>query len=203
MGPRAVDHTHLRPVLHPTRWCVFISGRGSNLAALLEKPGIEVRLVVTTDPMAAGCAKARRAGVPVLEIPRQGKTIDWVALDQNLRAASIDAIFLLGFMRIVPASFIAAWSERILNLHPSLLPKYPGLKSIERAFMDREAYGATVHEVVPEVDAGPLLHARTSGHAGDSLKVSLSLAAAEFQVHTDEQRLVKEIVEIWRPQKRA
>lgn len=134
-----------------------------------------------------------RAGVPVL-IPTlmpSGK-IDWANLDQELRRRSIDAIFLLGFMRIVPESFVSKWAGKILNLHPSLLPKYPGLNSIERAVAAGDEVGCTIHEVVPEVDAGPLLLSRRSLASGKTD------SATETLVHIDEQRIVKEIVDVWR-----
>lgn len=186
--------------LRPRRWCVLISGRGSNLAALLEKNEIEIHLVVSSDPAAAGIAKARRSGAPVLIAPRKSSGgLDWSALDVELRARSIDAIFLLGFMRIVPRSFVEAWAGRILNLHPSLLPKYPGLRSIERAFEAGDDIGPTIHEVVTEVDAGPLLISRRSVVASKANQTARALEAAELFVHIDEQRIVKEIVEAWRP----
>lgn len=204
--------THLRP----TRWCVLISGRGSNLAALLEKPGIDVRLVVSNDPEAAGLAKARRAGVPTEVFVTRPATsengvakkasLDWEQLERMLQAYSIDAIFLLGFMRIVPPSFIEKWSGRILNLHPSLLPKYPGLRSIERAVKAEDDCGVSIHEVVSEVDAGRVLVSRTSvskdivsGFAAVTNRPEIYLEPIETLVHVDEQRLVKEIVETWRP----
>lgn len=204
--------THLRP----TRWCVLISGRGSNLAAFLETTGSDgaspVRLVVSNDPEAAGLAKARRAGIPTETIftksAIEGKRpqLDWDTLDKTLEEHSIDAIFLLGFMRIVPASFIEKWSGRILNLHPSLLPKYPGLRSIEQAVKAEDDCGATVHEVVPEVDAGRILSSRVSvskdvvvRYAAATNRPEVYFESIETLVHLDEQRLVKEIVETWRP----
>lgn len=210
--PGSAGTTHLRP----TRWCVLISGRGSNLAAFLETAasdaGSAVRLVVSNDPEAAGLAKARRAGIPteiILTKPTvDGKKpqLDWDALDKTLRAYSIDAIFLLGFMRIVPPSFIEKWSGRILNLHPSLLPKYPGLKSIERAVKAEDDCGATIHEVVTEVDAGRVLASRVSvskdviaRYAAATNRPEVYFESIETLVHLDEQRLVKEIVETWRP----
>lgn len=200
MSARAAWSTHLRP----TRWCVLISGTGSNLAALLEQPETEVRLVLSSSGDAPGCAKARRAGVTLLEIPRlaengiAGKKIDWPHVDQILRSYAIDAIFLLGFMRIVPASFIDAWSGRILNLHPSLLPKHPGLKSIERSFLAKDDCGATVHTVVADVDAGPIHTSRIS--VRDEELSEFNIEAVETLVHIDEQRLVKETAKQWRPE---
>ena len=175
------------------RRCVFISGRGSNLAAVLEVPGSEIRLVVTSDAKATGVSKALRSGIPVFVIPRNSSDgLDWSAVDEALCKRSIDAIFLLGFMRIVPASFVDKWSGKILNLHPSLLPKYPGLKSIERAMLADDDIGTCIHKVVAEVDAGSIVHSRKSIDAGHGARVSPML------VHIDEQRIVKEVVETWR-----
>ncbi len=185
----------LSRVARPTRWCALISGRGSNLASLLEKPGTDLRLVATSDAQAGGVAKARRGGVPVFVIPRkESGALDWNLLDQELKSRSIDAVFLLGFMRIVPPSFVNRWSGRILNLHPSLLPLYPGLRSIERAFHVGDDVGCTVHEVVVEVDAGPILVSRGTLSRGSSC----SLSQTETLVHIDEQRIVKETVDVWR-----
>lgn len=177
--------------LKPCRWCVFISGRGSNFAAalegVLESSSHSIELLLATSDSAAGIAKARRAGVPVLVVPK----IDWDALDLLLRKRKIDAIFLLGFMKIVPKKFIDLWPNRIVNLHPSLLPAYPGLRSIERAHAAGDAVGPSIHLVVPEVDAGAILKQRRSVEAG----VVLSFSEVSFRVHMDEQRLVKELVQ--------
>lgn len=192
MLPLARQSSRQKP--RPIRWCVLISGRGSNLASMLETPGVDLRLVATSDSEAAGVAKARRAGVPVIVLKRkESGAIDWNALDDELRRRSIDAIFLLGFMRIVPASFVEQWQGRILNLHPSLLPKFPGLKSIERAVEAQDDVGCTVHEVVAQVDAGPIVTARLSVNKGPQ-----TLATTETFVHIDEQRIVKESLSLWR-----
>lgn len=179
------------------RWCVFISGRGSNLAAAIEEcreTGPTISLVVSSDEKALGLAKARRAGIPTLVVPKvrdleSGKLkIDWEILDQKLRAARIDAIFLLGFMRILPASFLEKWKGRVWNLHPSLLPSFPGLRSIERAFESKSPLGATLHFVEPEVDSGSIVKQADVGYSDLTRG---SVAAAEFFVHLAEQTLVK------------
>lgn len=184
-------------------WAVFVSGRGSNLAALLDlQDEIDIGLVVTSDPSAYACLRARRAGVRVLEIPRQmsasskNAKIDWAELVEKLCEAQVTAIFLAGFMKIVPQSFLLTWSEKrsqsssgnIINLHPSLLPNYPGLNSIARAFNDAAPLGASVHQVTAEVDGGLVLAQRRTWLNKDSL------SKAEFLVHIDEQRLVREVV---------
>lgn len=182
------------------RLCVFISGRGSNLAAAIEAcrelgdtPKMQLVLVVSSDQSAPGLAKARRAGIATYVAPRGfdnkvGKEkIDWDELSMKLQNLHIDMIFLLGFMRIVPAQFLTAWKEKVINLHPSLLPNYPGLNSIERAFLDGSDMGVTVHSVVPEVDRGPIIRQKKS------LK-GKTLAESEFYVHILEQVLVKKMI---------
>jgi phosphoribosylglycinamide formyltransferase-1 len=104
-------------------------------------------------------------------------------------------------MKIVPKKFIDLWPNRIVNLHPSLLPAYPGLNSIERAHTAGDALGASIHLVVPAVDAGAVLKQRRSVEAGSSLGID----DVSFRVHLDEQRLVKELVQrpiaIWQKSK--
>lgn len=136
-------------------WAVFISGHGSNLQALLDaEPKIQIGLVVSSKADALGIERAHRAGVPVIILP---KDIPWNDLSAELKKRNIDRIFLAGFMRMIPASFVEAWSEKILNLHPSLLPNYKGLRAIERSYEDGAAMGVTIHWVTPELDGGPIL----------------------------------------------
>lgn len=177
------------------RWCIFISGRGSNLSAAIEEcreSGPQISLVVSSDQAASGLAKARRAGIPTIPIPflnssRDEKPkIDWEQLDRTLSSARIDRIFLLGFMKVVPASFLEKWKGRVFNLHPSLLPEFPGLRSIERAIGARAPLGATVHVVEPKVDSGPIIKQTPS-------PFPLDLAMAEFLVHVSEQALVRNV----------
>lgn len=192
-------------MMNRRRWAVLISGRGSNLAALLDlRDEIDIRIVMSSEPKAYGLLRARRAGVPTALTPmvevatKSGQKklrIDWPQLEAELHRAGVTHIFLAGFMRIVPADFISRWQGRILNLHPSLLPQYPGLDSIARAFNERASIGVTVHEVNEEVDAGEIICQRHSLNA-EELK-NYSLASAEFLVHVDEQRVVKEAIRRW------
>lgn len=176
------------------RWAIFISGRGSNLSCLLNTLQSEkIKVVVSSTDKALGVLRARRAGIPVLILPRP---IRWTELDQELKRRGINRIFLLGFMRVIPEQFVGAWKRRIVNLHPSLLPKYPGLESIERSFAERADMGVTVHEVVAEVDAGEKILQRRCLSSQEIPEYSLS--NAEFKVHIDEQRLVEEAFLRWR-----
>lgn len=188
-----IGRAHPRP-----RWAALISGRGSNLAKLLSHlDEIDVRVVVSSDAGAQGLCKAKRAGVPIMLTPTTksltGKPkIDWDELSRNLRDRGVTHIVLAGFMKIVPAKFVSEWHNRIVNLHPSILPAYPGLDSIERAHSDKHSVGVTVHIVNELVDAGEILSQRTSVAA--ELTSKMTLSEAEFFVHVDEQRLLSDVV---------
>ncbi len=155
---------------------VLISGRGSNLAALLNaaQSDYEIVVVIANTPDAGGLDIARSAGVAALAIDHRPFKKDREAferaLDQALRAHGVEIVALAGFMRVLTPFFVRAWAGRMLNIHPSLLPKYPGLDTHARAIAagDAEA-GATVHVVTDEVDVGPILgQARAPILAGDT-----------------------------------
>jgi formyltetrahydrofolate-dependent phosphoribosylglycinamide formyltransferase len=144
---------------------VLISGRGSNMAALLEAARdpdypAEVVLVLSNNPEAAGLETARAAGVEAFAIDHRGrdKAAHEAELTDALRSAGAEVVALAGYMRLLSPAFIEAWRGRILNIHPSLLPKYPGLHTHRRALEagDAEA-GCSVHIVTEGVDEGPVL----------------------------------------------
>lgn len=148
------------------RVAILISGGGSNMAALLasmkgDHPARGV-LVLSNDPEAAGLQRAAIQGIPTAAIdhrPFKGDRAAFeAALLKPLLAARPDIVCLAGFMRILTPAFIAQFAGRMLNIHPSLLPKYPGLHTHARALEagDSEA-GCTVHEVTADLDAGPIL----------------------------------------------
>lgn len=137
------------------RWAVMISGTGSNLQSLLDQDQENLpSVVISSSPTAAGLGKARRLGITTYILE---KSIDWKKLARFLQLWRVDGIFLLGFMRILPAWFLETVKIRVINLHPSLLPHYPGLQAFEKAYADRATLGVSVHEVVAKVDAGPIL----------------------------------------------
>ena len=150
------------PLGRPARLAVFASGRGTNLQALLDAfprghPLGEVALVVSDRQGALALERARSKGVEALHIPWQkGRFAEEV--QGLLKDRGIDAVLLAGFMRILPPSFVEAWYGRLLNIHPSLLPDYPGLHVHERVLAAQEAFsGTTVHFVDQGVDTGPIL----------------------------------------------
>lgn len=135
------------------KMAVLVSGRGSNMQALLDQEGCNIRLVCSHRILAAANFKARRNFIPVFKT----KKIDFSEWKEFLKSRQISKLFLLGFMRIVPEEFIHSFRANILNLHPSLLPLYPGLEAIETSFQDKAPMGVTVHEVIPEMDAGRVI----------------------------------------------
>ena len=148
------------------RVAILISGGGSNMAALLrdmlgDHPARAV-LVASNDPGAGGLARAQAAGVAVAAVDHRAYGRDRAgfeaALLQPILAADPDIICLAGFMRVLTPGFVARFEGRMLNIHPSLLPKYPGLHTHQRALDAGDAQtGCTVHLVTPVLDLGPIL----------------------------------------------
>jgi phosphoribosylglycinamide formyltransferase 1 len=149
------------------RVAVLISGRGSNMAALIaaakdkDYPA-EISLVVSNRGDAAGLAHARTRGIAteIVDSAQYGKDREGFehALNSVLQQHRIDIVCLAGFMRLLSPWFVGQWRDRMLNIHPSLLPAFKGLNTHERALAEGvKTHGATVHFVVPEVDAGPVL----------------------------------------------
>lgn len=174
----------------PKRWAVFISGRGSNLKALLDDRSIEIGGVISSKKDAYGLIRSSAAGLPIHILD---KRIDWDSCHRQLLEWQCTHIWCLGFLRLFPAEFISKWQGKMLNVHPSLLPAYPGLKSIEKSYQDQAPMGVTVHEVIPEMDAGPIiLQERISSHP-------LTLEEAEFLIHKTENKLVRKASHQWNP----
>ena len=142
-----------KPKLSQVRSAVLISGRGSNLQALLDKEGCNIRLVCSHKKSAAGVLKAKRCGIPT----KIFSPFRFAEMEAFLKEKHIEKIFLLGFMKILPEEFVHQWQGQIVNLHPSLLPLYPGTHSIERSFEDKNKLGVSLHTVIPAMDEGPLL----------------------------------------------
>ncbi len=145
---------------------VVISGRGSNLQALLDAAAdptypAEVALVVSNVARAAGLARAEAAGVPIRTIPH-GDFVDRpgfeAAMDGELRNAGVDLVCLAGFLRVLTPWFVTRWHDRLINIHPSLLPAFPGLDTHAKALAAGVRWtGCTVHHVRCTVDSGPIL----------------------------------------------
>jgi formyltetrahydrofolate-dependent phosphoribosylglycinamide formyltransferase len=148
------------------RAAVLISGRGSNLRALIEhcarpRASAAIALVVSNQPAAAGLAHAGAAGIPeeVVDHRCPGGRADFERhLTSTLQAYEIELVCLAGFMRVLSADFVAAWQDRLLNIHPSLLPAFPGLNTHARALAAGvRLSGCSVHFVTATVDGGPIV----------------------------------------------
>jgi phosphoribosylglycinamide formyltransferase 1 len=160
------------------RVAILISGGGSNMLALVrdmvgDHP-VRPVLVASNDPQAAGLAKAAALGIPTAAVDHRAFGKDREAFEAALlvqiKAADPDILCLAGFLRILTPGFIKAFEGRMLNIHPSLLPKYPGLHTHARALAagDTQA-GCTVHVVTADLDAGPILgQARVPVLPGDT-----------------------------------
>lgn len=159
------------------RVAVLISGRGSNLASLLEaarEPDhpAALTLVISNRPAAPGLARAEAAGLPTRVIDHQafGTRLAFErALDRALDESGIELVCLAGFMRVLTPWFVERWSGRMLNIHPSLLPSFKGLHTHAQALAAGVlVHGCTVHFVVPDLDSGPIVaQAAVPVHPGD------------------------------------
>ena len=148
------------------RVAILISGRGSNMAALIDAANApdypaEIVLVVSNRREAEGLARATEGGIPTATVDAKAFT-DRAAfeavLDERLRQAKIDIVCLAGFMRILSPWFVGRWRDRLINIHPSLLPAFPGLDTHARALAaGATEHGCTVHYVREGVDDGPII----------------------------------------------
>ena len=166
------------PASAPLPVVILISGRGSNLQAIIDAVArgvlaVDIRAVISNRPQAAGLQRATRAGITTAVVDHT-LYADRLAFDQALQAC-IDRyqpglIILAGFMRILSADFVAHYRGRMLNIHPSLLPDFPGLNTHQRVLdAGYKIHGASVHFVTADIDGGPLvLQTRVPVHAGDS-----------------------------------
>jgi phosphoribosylglycinamide formyltransferase-1 len=151
---------------------VLISGGGSNMRALLDA-GLPVSVVISNEPEAAGLAKARERGVATRVVPHRAfparEAFD-AALAEEIERFSPRLIVLAGFMRILTSAFVQRYSGRMLNIHPSLLPAFPGIDTHERALTAGvKVHGCTVHFVTAELDHGPIvIQAAVQVRADDS-----------------------------------
>ncbi|MDX6531643.1 MAG: phosphoribosylglycinamide formyltransferase 1 [Blastocatellia bacterium] len=175
-------------VIKRARIGILISGRGSNMVALAEAvrdgriANAEIAIVVSDQPKAAGLVKASEFGIETLIIERRGRPRaehdrEVIAALQALR---IDLICLAGYMRVLSREFIAAYRGRILNIHPSLLPAFPGLDAQEQALAHgTTSSGCTVHFVDETLDGGPIIAQRAVPVHKDDTVESLSARILE------------------------
>ncbi len=151
--------------MRKARIAILISGQGSNMAALIftsrqEQCPYEVVLVASNNPEAVGLSVAGAEGIPIFAHSHHGMAREDhdAVMNKAIQKAGADYVILAGYMRILSPQFVEAWSGRMLNIHPSLLPKYKGLNSHQHAIAAQDSHaGCTVHLVTPELDDGPIL----------------------------------------------
>jgi phosphoribosylglycinamide formyltransferase 1 len=174
------------------RLAILISGRGSNLQAFIDtcasgELAAQISLVISNNPGAEGLQRAERAGLATRCIDHRDYSAREEfdrALVHELHAHAVDLVILAGFMRILTPVLIDAFIGRLLNIHPSLLPKYPGLHTHQRALDsgDTEA-GATVHFVTPQLDGGPpVLQTRVPVLPGDTADTVAARVAVQEHI---------------------
>ncbi len=173
----------------PKRVAILISGRGSNMRALVEKAsGYEVVLVASNRPDAPGLDWARSKRLPTWTMDSRGVPREEFdrAVSGVLKERGAGTIALAGYMRILTPAFVEEWSGRILNIHPSLLPKYRGLDTHARAIAARDTTsGCTVHLVTQELDSGEILgSAEVTIEPGDTPEaLEQRVRAAEHEIY--------------------
>ena len=184
------------------RVAILISGRGSNMAALIDAAKAkdfpaEIAVVISNRTGAAGLEKAKACGVPAIVIDSKAHGNDRAAFEAKMQSAlddhRIDLICLGGFMRLFTAGFVQRWHGRMLNIHPSLLPSFPGLDPHGQALRAGvKISGATVHFVTPETDAGPIvMQGAVAVHDDDTPDtLAMRILAIEHRIYASALRLV-------------
>lgn len=185
------------------RIAVLLSGRGSNFEALAESiargriPGAEIAVVISHREGAHGIERARARGIDARVIPSKG--LDREAFDRQvitvLNDKKIDLVCLAGYMRLLSSSFVHAFRDRILNIHPSLLPAFPGLEAQRQALEHGVKFaGCTVHFVDENLDAGPIiLQAAVPVEDNDTVdSLSARILAEEHRIYSEAVRIVLE-----------
>lgn len=180
---------------------VLISGRGSNMLALADAawdgriPNAEVSLVVSDQAAAAGLARAAERGIATLVVERKGRTREEHEREivRALGACGVELVCLAGFMRLLSPCFVEAFRGRALNIHPSLLPAFPGLDAQRQALEHGVKFsGCTVHFVDETLDGGPIITQRVVAvHDGDTVEtLSARILAEEHRAYAEAVALV-------------
>jgi phosphoribosylglycinamide formyltransferase 1 len=182
---------------------VLLSGRGSNFEALADSvragriPGAEIAVAVSNREGAPGIAKAKERGIAARVIPSKG--LEREAYDRQVVAVlhefHVDLVCLAGYMRLLSPFFVASFPNRILNIHPSLLPSFPGLESQRQALeYGVKIAGCTVHFVDENLDAGPIVLQATVPVRDDDTEETLSsrILQEEHRIYTEAVRIVLE-----------
>lgn len=185
-------------VNHPLSIVVLISGNGSNLQAIIdairtEKLPVEIRAVISNRRDAYGLQRAQQAGIPAIALAHDAfpnRRAFETALQDQIDRYRPQLIVLAGFMRRLTPEFVARYAGRMINIHPSLLPKYPGLHTHQRVLEARDPYhGVTIHYVTDVVDGGPIIRqGRLAVHPDDTE------STLQQRIHALEHRLYPEVL---------
>jgi phosphoribosylglycinamide formyltransferase 1 len=182
------------------RVAVLISGRGSNLRSLIDASGdpaypAEIVLVISDRPKAPGIGFAARAGIPTSVVPHSDRRAFAADAEAVLRERRIELMCLAGFMRVLDSGFVEAWRDRMVNIHPSLLPSFRGLHAQRQAIAAGVRFaGCTVHYVRPELDTGPIIaQAVVPVHPDDDEeRLSARILRVEHRLYPLALRLIAE-----------
>lgn len=182
------------------RTAIFVSGSGTNMENIAKKVkagelSCDIVTVVCDNPEAFALKRAEKLGLQTFVIERKkfaSKSEFEAEITGHLKQKRIDLIVLAGYMRILSPEFVRAWRGKILNVHPSLLPKYPGAHAIKDAFEAKEKEtGVTIHFVTEDVDAGPVILQRSL-----SIKPDDTLESLEAKVHEIEYQIYPEAIKL-------
>jgi len=191
------------------RVAVFISGSGTNMAALLYASRLpecpyEIVLVLSNNPEAGGLALAEAEGIPIFALAHKGlpRAEHDAAMEAQVRRHGAQWIALAGYLRILTGEFVARWEGRMVNIHPSLLPKYTGLHTHERALAAGDSHaGCTVHLVTADLDEGPILGqipvAILPGDTSDSLAARVLFAEHQLYARCLAELVTRETDPVW------
>jgi phosphoribosylglycinamide formyltransferase-1 len=177
---------------------VLISGNGSNLQALIDASQspdypAEIAVVISNIETAFGLTRAQNAGIPTVVIPHgnfENREAFDAMMDASLKTHGIELVVMAGFMRILSEWFVSEWAGKLINIHPSLLPKYKGLHTHARALEAGDVeHGATIHWVTPALDSGEIILQRAIPILADDTAESL-----KARVHALEHQLYPEAV---------
>jgi phosphoribosylglycinamide formyltransferase-1 len=185
---------------------ILLSGRGSNLEAIADNVGagrlqVEIAAVISNREEAPGLQIARQRGLPALCIPSQGIPRDEYdrCVVEELKRRGVELVCLAGFMRLLSAEFCRAFPARILNIHPSLLPAFPGLDAQKQALEHGvKISGCTVHFVDEQLDAGPIILQAPTAVLDDDTEESLAarILKEEHRIYSEAIRMI--LSERWR-----
>ena len=191
----------------PTPIAMLLSGRGSNFLALaqaIERHALPARivLVVSNIPNAPGLERARELGLPTALIPHRGepnRNSHEAKVAAAIDTAGAEWVCLAGYMRLLSPEFVARWPRRILNIHPSLLPAFPGLHPQRQALEHGvRVSGCTVHLVDAGLDSGPIVHQRTVPVHDDDTEESLAARILTEEHRAYPEALARLLTEEWR-----